>query len=199
MITAYEMTLGNYVPATRTLMENVSEWFGLVCVIYKMVVGFAFVSVIRGVFMHETFRVANQDDDLMVVQKSRTIAHYKKQMRKLVQLSDTNKDGIITCEEFKHILQNKQVRTWMAALEVQVGDADGLFALMDDGDGYLTLDEIVSAISRLKGSARSIDLVHMKHEMTLNLAHMEEVLEGLTDQVGKLSATSERHRGFLIE
>lgn len=188
MITTFELTMGNFVPVTRLLMESVNPWTALLMVAYKMIVGFAFVTVIRGVFMHETFKVAASDDDLMVVQKKRVVEKHQKQMSKLMSLTDENNDGIVTIEEFKQIMKNKQVRTWMAAMEVDVGDPEGLFELMDDGDGKLTLEEIACALSRLKGSARSIDLVAMRRDF----GTLQDVLQDLCCKVESLQL----HGGF---
>merc|ERR1719491_913502 len=96
MFTTFELTLGNWVPVSRTMIESVSEWYAPFTVCYKLVLGFAFVSVIRGVFLHETFKVASSDDDLMVVQKRRTIAKHRKQMARLFKQADRNGDGVVT-------------------------------------------------------------------------------------------------------
>merc|ERR1719171_1919048 len=65
-LTMFEVTLANWAPACRLLSNNVSEVYGLVFVLYKLIVGFAVVKVITGVFLHETFKVAQGDDDLMI-------------------------------------------------------------------------------------------------------------------------------------
>ena len=50
------------------------------------------------------------------------------------------------------------VVSWMAAYEIDVTDVELLFCLMDDGDGTITAEELVSGVSRLKGFARSMGL-----------------------------------------
>ena len=105
---------------------------------------------------------------------------HSEQMQKLVKNADTNNDGVVTLDEFKRIIGDKQMRTWMSALEVDVGDPEGLFALIDtDGDGGLTYEQISASLSRLKGSARSIDLIALKHDM----ANLEDMLQDLCGKV----------------
>merc|ERR1712025_1522426 len=53
MVTMWEIALGNWVPVCRLLMNNVSEWFALVFLLWRAVVGFAIITTIRGVFLHE--------------------------------------------------------------------------------------------------------------------------------------------------
>ena len=75
--TMFELTLGDWVPATRVLHDNVSEWPGPLLLLYQSVVTFAVIRVISGIFLHGTLPVAGSDDDLMGAQKER-------QMRKTV-------------------------------------------------------------------------------------------------------------------
>merc|ERR1712107_548177 len=39
MITMFELTLANWIPVTRLLFSNVSEWYGLLILAYKLAVG----------------------------------------------------------------------------------------------------------------------------------------------------------------
>merc|ERR1712232_320894 len=83
MFSMFEVTLGNYVPIARTLHESVSEWFVLIFIVYRMLVNFALLKVINGIFMHETFRVAAADDDIMIMQKNRKAEMHIKKMTAL--------------------------------------------------------------------------------------------------------------------
>merc|ERR1711972_207419 len=49
MLTMFEITLGNWMPPCRALVENVSEWWMLFCLFHKLVIGFSMISVITGV------------------------------------------------------------------------------------------------------------------------------------------------------
>lgn len=46
-----------------------------------------------------------------------------------------------------------------------MNDVDILWKLLDDGDGALSLDELVRGVGRLKGGARSIDLIYFQLEL----------------------------------
>merc|ERR1719198_2777809 len=58
ILSMFELTLGNWVPITRFLCEKASEWFTFFLLVYHCIVAFAVVTVIRGIFLHETFQVA---------------------------------------------------------------------------------------------------------------------------------------------
>jgi len=125
--------------------------------------------VISGVFINETVKSVASDDELMVVQKKRAQAKHAQKMRQLLEKADTSGDSCIQRDEF----------TWLAAQEIDVGDADLLFDLMDGGDGELTSDELCTGISRLKGPAKSLDLIgliHMTWNMSYQLNEVQQML-----------------------
>lgn len=159
MLTMFEITLGNWVPSCRLLVDNVSEWYSVVFVWYKCVAGFAVVKVITGVFMHETFKVASADNELMILQKERMQQMHEEKMKLLFDAADTSGDGMLCFQEFDEILHNPWVKTWLAAMEINPEDVWALFDLIAGGDGKITSTELVHAVSHLKGTARSLDLL----------------------------------------
>ena len=76
---------------------------------YKLIVGFAAVGIINGVFMQETFKVAASDDKLMMRQKAtgavpfgrclsgqeRDRMLHTKKMKTLFEAADESGDGYI--------------------------------------------------------------------------------------------------------
>merc|ERR1712137_264396 len=90
-------------------------------------------------------------------------------MRKFMKKADISGDGSLSREEFKAVLKCEDVRAWFAAQEIDAGDADLLFSLLDTGDEALTAEELVVGVSRLKGSARSIDLHGLMHMVAILL------------------------------
>ncbi|CAE7242440.1 CACNA1G [Symbiodinium necroappetens] len=158
MLTMFELTLANWPTAARILQENVTEWYSIFSVAYKLIVGFAAVGIINGVFMQETFKVAASDDKLMMRQKERDRSLHTKKMRTLFAAADESGDGFIDREEFCEIMNIPEVRTWLAAQELPVRDPNVLFSLLDDGDAELTAEELVKGVERLKGTAKGIDL-----------------------------------------
>merc|ERR1712007_354357 len=115
MITMTELTLGNFVPVMRFLSENVNELYGYMIVVYKMIVGFAIVRVIGGVFLHETFKTVASDDELMVVQRKRSKKKHVEKMKRLVKTADKSQDGTVSREEFQTVLEDPTMILWLSA------------------------------------------------------------------------------------
>jgi len=168
ILTMWELTLGNYAPVSNLLVVNVGEVYGYVITTYKVCVGFAVVKVITGVFLHETFRTANSDDELMIMQKRRSKSKHVKKMLQFLTAADDSNDGVLQREELKKILENPDMKVWLSAQDLDVVDVDLLFDFLDGGEGHISSAELISGVARLKGAARSIDLVGLMH-MTSSL------------------------------
>merc|ERR1719215_223071 len=70
-LTMFEVTLANWAPACRMLVDNISEWYILYFLVYRCVVGFAVLNVINAVFIQQTMSVASKDQELMIMRKVR--------------------------------------------------------------------------------------------------------------------------------
>eukprot|EP00928_Gymnodinium_smaydae_P043322 TRINITY_DN29052_c0_g1_i1.p2 TRINITY_DN29052_c0_g1~~TRINITY_DN29052_c0_g1_i1.p2 ORF type:complete len:928 (+),score=137.89 TRINITY_DN29052_c0_g1_i1:74-2785(+) len=56
MLSMFEITLANWPPICRILSENVTEWFMPICIVHKLMIGFAVVGVIsllKGIFLQK--------------------------------------------------------------------------------------------------------------------------------------------------
>ena len=60
--TLLELTLATWVPASRVLTEDVSEFYTIFVLIFQASMGFSVVKVIMGVFLQNTFSVVANDD-----------------------------------------------------------------------------------------------------------------------------------------
>merc|ERR1711920_222442 len=167
-LTMFELTLGNWVPVTRALVESVSEWYLPILLLYQVVVTFAVIRVITGIFMHETFQVAGSDDDLMIAQRERQIKKNKQKMEHLFMEADTSGDGILSSDEFKDIVEDHRVKVWLSAMDLEVEDAQKVFDFVEksgkSGEGVSAVD-FVMGLKHLKGSARSMDLCMLMQDI----------------------------------
>merc|ERR1712224_1064702 len=80
-LTCFEITLANWVPVCRTLVDEVDDSWGPVFLCYRALVGFAVVKVVTAVFMHETFKCAATGDELVIRQRGRSAERLLKKTR----------------------------------------------------------------------------------------------------------------------
>lgn len=155
----FEVTMGNWMPPCRALVENVNEWFMLFFILHKLVIGFSVLAVMNGVFMQETFKVATSNDEIMILTRERAIKLHTDKMQALFEHLDDNADGSVSLDEFQACIDDPAVRKWLSAMELEVRDVDSVFRLLDtEGTHRISAEDLVVGVSRLKGQARSIDL-----------------------------------------
>lgn len=188
MLTMFEITLGNWMPPCRALVENVSEWYMLFSLTHKLVIGFSVVSVITSVFIQETFKVATIDDRIMMMQKERASKTHIRKIGALFLQADDNGNGEIDRGEFAEVLKDDEIKTWLTAMELDVRDPGELFDLLDvDGDGEITVKELVNGVSRLKGAAKNYDIVSLQRSSAT-------IMEDLTNMRRRFDDLSRRLR-----
>merc|ERR1711874_598873 len=100
MVTMFEVTLGNYMPPTRSLIDNVHMAWGVFLVFYRCVFCFAVINVIRAVFVAETNRIANADDEVAMMNKQRSAKVLHKKLNDLFTTLDKHGDGNIDYTDF---------------------------------------------------------------------------------------------------
>jgi hypothetical protein len=166
MLSMFELTLANWPPICRALVETVNEWFMIFFVAHKLTMGFAVIGVINGVFMQETFKVASSDDSIMMRQRDRDVRIYGEKMSRLFQATDADSNGVVSIDEFGTVMQDPEIVKWMSTLEIPVRDHRDLFTLLDvDSNGVLTAEELVKGMLRLRGNAKSVDVISLKRFM----------------------------------
>ncbi|CAK0910377.1 unnamed protein product [Prorocentrum cordatum] len=164
MLSMFELALANWPTVTRFMVEELNEFFGPVCILWKLSVGFAVVGVINGVFIRETFSVAENDEFIMYRSRMRQVLQHRDRMTRLFQLADRNSDGVVDRREFRRVFEKPAIKAWLEAMELRCDDADTLFVLIAGSEnGVITQDELINGIAQLKGPARNIDLQQLLH------------------------------------
>jgi len=183
MFTMFEITLGNWGPVARILVRHVSPWFMLFTLIHKLIIGFAIIGVINGIFIQETFRTAACDDHLLVLRTERETKVHARKMNTFFNLADTSHDGFIDRQEFNMILSDARVRAWLAGQGLEARDADNLFTLLDPGQNKLSTHDVIDGVKKLKGAARSLDLEIVRRHMLARHEQLQEKMEQIHEAV----------------
>merc|ERR1712187_963578 len=129
----FEVTHVNYSRSSRVLQDNISEWYAYVFILYRCIVSFAILQVIRYVFIQQTLKVAEKDRDLMIRGKFKAERELKKKLKEIFYfvVKSTNHEAFIDCKTLSDALRQGGIRTWMRAVELDVDDPTALFLLLD--------------------------------------------------------------------
>jgi hypothetical protein len=165
MVTMFEITIANWVPTCRLLSSVVSEWFALFYIVYRCMFMFGAVKVITAVFIAQTNRALARDDDLVVMVQEQERLLFRKKLEDMFEGLDTSRDGYLSWSEFEAITQNKLWRSWGDKLGLPMSDLVSLFELLAGNDGRVSAKEFFHGIQRLKGAAKSVDVVWLLSEV----------------------------------
>eukprot|EP00747_Dinoflagellata_sp_TGD_P125192 gnl/TRDRNA2_/TRDRNA2_174121_c1_seq2.p1 gnl/TRDRNA2_/TRDRNA2_174121_c1~~gnl/TRDRNA2_/TRDRNA2_174121_c1_seq2.p1 ORF type:complete len:346 (+),score=34.66 gnl/TRDRNA2_/TRDRNA2_174121_c1_seq2:107-1039(+) len=161
IVTMFEIAMANWVPSCRLLMKNLSTWFGIFYIVYRCMICFCIVRVVAAVFICETKRIADADIELTARKRHAAKAEFLSHLYELFAELDVDGDGIITREEFDCLMTDETLNFLFNELDIATKDLRGLFDMLDDGDGEMYLSEFFSGVQRVRGPARSIDVVNL--------------------------------------
>jgi len=197
MVTMFEITIGNWVPSCRDLMDNVSDWFGLFYILYTCCLMFAVVRVITAVFITETQRVVSNDDAIAVRQKEKERKAYLQRLKLMFKELDASGDGYVSYDEFEEAFKLPVMQTWLSTLDVNVHELEHLFKLLDTGSGEIEIDEFIQGVSRLKGSASSIDVVTILKTVNALEGKLDKALANLPGEIARSWGLSKHGHGHV--
>jgi len=171
-LTMFEILFANWGPPCRVLVDYVDEAFSLFFLVYRCMIGYAVLNVVNAVFVQQTLLMAANDEDLAFKQKQKDWALYTKKVQRLFSAMDTSEDGMVTLDEFAQLIESPKLRFWMSQLELDYHDLLGLFEMLDDGDGEISMKEFIENAQKLKGPAKAIDMHRLETKLELLLAQV---------------------------
>jgi len=187
MLTMFEITFANWVPVCRLLVDNVAEVYGLFFVVYRCMFCFAVIKVIAAVFISETNRIVASDDHLAVVKSQRAREDFTRKLKTMFRMLDESGDGQLSWGEFQHLVSDEVTKSWANAMEIDTRELEELFAFLDTGNGMVSLDEFMDGIPKMRGAARSMEVMHI----LFLTRRMEQKLSNIQRTLGNHNSTRE--------
>jgi len=146
-------------------LSEMSSFYTFAFVVYIFLTTNGILHVIVGIFVESTMAASRNDKDLVISDELARKDSYMAQMNEVLNETDSDQSGTISWEEFETKLQDHRVIAYFAALELDVGEARGLFELLDTEEtNEVPIDEFVVGCFRLKGGAKGIDLAALMYE-----------------------------------
>eukprot|EP00811_Abedinium_folium_P009326 NODE_1861_length_2351_cov_9.726619.p1 GENE.NODE_1861_length_2351_cov_9.726619~~NODE_1861_length_2351_cov_9.726619.p1 ORF type:complete len:730 (+),score=120.81 NODE_1861_length_2351_cov_9.726619:107-2191(+) len=165
LVTMFQITLANWAPPCWLLANEIHEMWSFFVVSYRCTIGFAVVQVILSVFIQQTFKAASRNEGVMIREKEVSSAANLRHLTRLFDTLDESHDGKIGKEELKEVLKKPAVRTWFGALEIDTGEAEELFDILDDGDGEINREEFVRGTQSIKGFSKAKDVFVLHRDL----------------------------------
>lgn len=164
---------------SRRLVEDVSAWYILFFIVYIGGVVFAVTRIISAIFLRQTLHVASQEADMMIAEYKRDRDKLMAKLKIFFEEADQSGDGMMDRTEFEAMLKNPKVRMWFRSLDLHVHEYVSLFNLLDNGSGFISLEEFLDGVGRLKGQARSLDVLAVVLEIKKIRHHIVAIHKSL--------------------
>ncbi|CAK0797250.1 unnamed protein product [Prorocentrum cordatum] len=174
LLTMFEFTLANWTPPARVLMNHVHEALVAYSICHKMILGFAVIGIVNGVFIQETFKVATLDDAIMVRQTYRKERVHAKKMERLFAEADKDGSGHVDRDEWMQICTDPWIQIWLKSQDIDVRHLDRIFDTLAGGDGKISAEELIHGTARLKSQASPMAILKLLKEMDRTLKHIED-------------------------
>merc|ERR1711957_270423 len=149
---------------------------------------FSVLNVVTGVFCQSAIDSAQHDKDMMIQNHVLHKERYVGKAMALFHSLDGAQSGIITVTQFEDHLQNPEVQAFFDALEVDTSDAWALFKLIDTEENHqIELEEFIDGCLRLKGTAKSIDMVKLLHDQMTLMGWLVDFMEDTESRLCRMA------------
>jgi len=126
---------------------------------------FAVLNVITAVFCQAAIDSAEHDKDMVLHSMIANKKMYEEQIHRLFMDIDRDGSGFITLTELEYRMEDERVKAYLTSLGIDSHDAWTIFKFLDvDGTHRVSFEQFVSGLLRLKGNAKSADMMHLMEE-----------------------------------
>lgn len=148
-----------------TISRPLSWYYTLLFAFYVTFVVIGVLNVLTGIFVERASELSGLDRDLIVQSHLKRDRTFLQQMSNIFEEADVDHSGSITWSEFKEYLKNQEIRAYLSAQQLDACDARQLFDLLDsEGKSEVRMPDFIMGLSRLRGMAKSVDLVALLKE-----------------------------------
>jgi len=134
--------------------------------LYVVFTMFGIMNVVIGVFVHKTAEMKHHDRDLAVQEEMELTIVFARELKALFDGHGMTTDTKISWDMFKEHLERIEVQMYFQTHHIDISEAEELFALLDsDNSGEICLDDFAYGCQRIKGPAKSIDIVFLFEEV----------------------------------
>eukprot|EP00927_Polykrikos_kofoidii_P017789 TRINITY_DN18139_c0_g1_i2.p1 TRINITY_DN18139_c0_g1~~TRINITY_DN18139_c0_g1_i2.p1 ORF type:complete len:772 (-),score=116.65 TRINITY_DN18139_c0_g1_i2:28-2343(-) len=119
------------------------------------------------------------------------VQEYLTKTKLLFGIAPGDGDLEISWAEFEALLDTPEIQTFFQQCDFDVKAAQGLFHMLDaDGSGTLSMDEFIKGCERLRGEARSVDVVHLSIQLAEHMTKISNALAKMDGSIGKIVSRS---------
>mmetsp|Transcript_13554 Transcript_13554/g.30882 ORF Transcript_13554/g.30882 Transcript_13554/m.30882 type:complete len:740 (+) Transcript_13554:68-2287(+) len=170
-----------------TPLVEFNKAYVIIFVTYVAFMVFGVMNVLTAIFVESATQIAQVDQDLAIQEQLRRDSSTINMIKAMFNEADKDGSGILTSEEFEELLTDEKYIFAMRLIDIDIAEARGLFQLLDLGEtGEVSIQEFVTGMMRLKGSAKGIDLATLIYENKKMYHHIHDSFHAMMDRIQHL-------------
>jgi len=130
-------------------------------VAFIVILSFGLLNLVAGLVVEATFRLALKDRTRMLKLQEKKRRTVFSQLRLIFKEADTDHSGKLSQEEVREVIAKPEIYQKLKTINFPVEEPERMFTLLDYADtGELTISEFVTGCIRVRGMAKSRDLLN---------------------------------------
>jgi len=182
------LTGGNDWMAYGELLRYVGGNHDTYFLVFVFYIGFCTVgmlNVVTGIFVDSA--VCTRTDDEVVQNWKNDLQRTSDEVRSIFQAADKDASGTMSYEELAEQLENPRVRAYFSGLDIDPSEAGIIFTLLDtDGDNAVTVEEFIQGTMKMKGCAKSVDIMALMFDQARFTAKFNKLCSFVEDHMREL-------------
>jgi hypothetical protein len=151
---------------------------------YVTFVVIGIMNVLTGIFVERAVELGGVDRALAIQAEIKRSEAFTTDMKRIFEEVDEDKSGTISWSEFKEYLGNEEVRAYLAAQQLDPFDARQLFDIVNEqNEEEIGLEQFIASCMRLRGQAKSVDVVTILREQKLLTVKMKKWSTQMLEEV----------------
>lgn len=168
---------------------NADPGFFFLFFLFLMLTKFALMNIIVGVLCEITQRSQASNVDRMQKLMDEEQKRVMNSLRAIFEAADQDGSGDVDRHEYQSAMKKRHVKEKLRLIGIPDRDMNKLFDMLDpDNSGTITIDEFLEGCARLKGVAKSKDIVKLAMEVTVygsevrDMAHQTDENNHILDE-----------------
>merc|ERR550537_411021 len=153
--------------------------FIIIYLLFFSVVSFGLMNIIVGVVVENTMACAKENEEKLQQMQDAEHTRVLESLKAIFEASDVNGDGTLDREEFVQGMKKKEVKDRLATIDIPIQDLNELYDLLDENqDKSITISEFFKGCEKLKGVAKSRDIIDLSVKVSMYLQMATELQHG---------------------
>jgi voltage-gated sodium channel len=168
--------------------------------IFIAIASFGLLNIVVGVVVESTLSTSQKDENKIKRAQERDRNRVFDHLREIFETADEDGNGMLTLSEVQKAINKPEIYNKLKMIEFPVEDPKQVFMLLDyDNTCELSIDEFINGCIRMKGQAKSKDLLAAQVAVDTMKRHYTFFEKEMKDLTGKIALLDDTARALVYQ